>query len=408
MALNDCPLPDVARALELYIRPRHEVTNIRNALHAHLRDHVCEQDAPLTSVNLDFDHKQAKNPLLLSPSGLTGVRKAYVEALRAHAAAWTEYESMKRGLNQLGTSNEMSARPKTMASDFFPLLKQRERRRKLRILERAIPQINAEGERVVSQRPEDAVDHKVGPLPLPPSNEALHGVPTDVEEQIFQLKRAILTCQKHKDTTKTTVPDELSALQQAHMLLTEWIEDQLSIIGAGEADDPSSNVMPGETLDISHVEAMYERYVAIRQRLIDTVNRTSPPDISREYQTPGPERPTSATDRVAVDAEAVLPYLSRLGAAKRREETAERQRSQLRQVMENGQSDNGRLVARLVDESHLVEPSTMKIDEWATAARERERTTETMVRQQLQTGQAFITQADNLLEERAHINIVLN
>src|ERR1700761_6761094 len=98
MDIDDCPLPEVAEALRPFIRPREEVTNIRRGLQAHLQNQLRANGATVSSIDL----ASPGTVVLDTPSNsLSGVRKAYWRALKAHNAAQSKYDALRAEIDQL-------------------------------------------------------------------------------------------------------------------------------------------------------------------------------------------------------------------------------------------------------------------------------------------------------------------
>ena len=152
MAVPLCPLPSVAQALEPYLKPRHEVTRIRNELHGHLHRHVQQDGAPLTAVSLTSPRDSL--PQSEIPATISGVRRAYLRALQAHAAAQARYDALKADLSALSDTKEpfaaSSSAPSAVNESIVPLLRQREKRRRLEVIEQTYTAVVASGGGIVT------------------------------------------------------------------------------------------------------------------------------------------------------------------------------------------------------------------------------------------------------------------
>ena len=426
MSEEDFPLPEVAETLRPYIKPRIEVDAIRRSLQKELQNQLQKDDVPLSSINLtDPQGPQFDD----TPATLTGVRKAYLKALQAHAAAQAKHHALRSELERMKSSNSGShstdgGRSLTLVNDnYIPLLRQQQKHRKLKVIDRALSDIgSARGD--ISTNVDDVVRKKLGDWPSPPSAQPSSTRSPDVEAKLLELKKAVISTKRRvdrnvnqtplrdSDSLKEVTPQaEIAGLQKALQELTSWMENQLTIIANTEsetqavADNPvPSGVSEQQRLSTDDIEALYEEYLEARQGLIRTVHD------SRALH--------SATSRAAVDlhqeaevsrgfehnsthakssAEILLPYIPTLVAAKQEEQTLMQQNTYIRRQIAAAEAETGRLLRRLADESHLVHPGASHGKDWAAAANEIGRATETFVNQRLNVGAASVAFAKQAL-----------
>ena len=417
MATKDCPLPEVAEALGPFVKPRDEVARIRQELQAYLQKQTGILNTPLSSINLTLPSEVQPNP---PSAALSGVRRAYLQALRAHATAQEKYDSLKEDLEHLTAPSEDSSLSKEGCSvvneSLVPLLRQREKQRKLKAIEHAFSGVTATGKDTIDIHPDELVRQKAGDLPTPPTAQqpAFSDKP-NVEAKVLDLKKALLAKKQKADQARAPPPEpnghsspgpeaQVAGLQAALNELTVWMEEQLAIIGTGESEGPDAPPTPStnghgasEPVNMDDIEALYEDYIDAREHLIATVNNPpSAPSPPQAHATPNGASKNS-TDRRGSPAEALLPYIHRLASMKLQEQSRSQQSSYLRRQVSTAEADNQRLVARLADESHLVEPGSSRGRDWAEAGREAGKATTEGALRRVENGKKAITDAAGLL-----------
>jgi hypothetical protein len=420
---QEFPLPEVAEALGPFIRPRNEIAQIRKELQNHVQSQLKSGDAPLATTNL-ANPTEGELPDVPT-SSLTGVRRAYLKALQAHATAQSRYEALKADLARLQTgTTEDHTKPKEalVHESYIPLLRQRERQRKLLVLDSTFAQIHAAGKGVVDGHLDDVVRQQAGDLPTPPSTQpsAFNEKP-DVNARILELKKAILSTKRSIDapksgpsstqsvaSSKSMNEPEIAGLQHALNELTGWMEHQLAIIGETEAEaaqsappTPSANGQVGDTVPTSldDVEVLYEQYLEARQRLIETSN--DPPESKFDPISLSPirERSSAQGSSRSSAAETILPFIPSLVSSKQQEASLLQQGTHIRRAITTAEAETLRLISRLADESHLVHPGASKCKDWADAANEAGKATKEAALQRVRAGQDFAGAAEWRMKE---------
>ena len=300
MATEDCPLPEVAEALSPFIKPRDEVANIRRGLQSYVQSHLRTDGGSLSPINLAIPNASQFDP---PPAGLPGVRKGYWKALQAHDTAQAKYDALKLQLGQLkrnkaGPSSKVdSQNPPLVDEGYITLLRQREKHRKLKVVDRALSEITSAGSDVSVSNLDDTVKKKIGELPSPPSTQPSFSQSPEVEAKVMELKKSVVSTKRRVEelrsravahptngTSKMMPQGEVAGLQKALQELTSWMETQLTLIANAEAEvhsaeRPATNGTPARSLvSIEDIEALYEQYLEARQRLIQNVNESSAAD----------------------------------------------------------------------------------------------------------------------------------
>ncbi|KAK3716709.1 hypothetical protein LTR37_006339 [Vermiconidia calcicola] len=426
LGVQDCPLPEVAEALGPFIKPRREVTNIRQGLQAYLQNQLRTDGTPLSSVNLTQTGLSLPHS---PPQALSGVRKAYYKALVAHTAAQAKYDALRVELEQIKhnqSAPETTEDNRTSISfndGYITLLQQKEKHRKLQVIEDAFSTIlSNSGE---TSNLDDMIRRKIGDLPTPPSTQPSFNRNPEVEGKMMELKKAVVSSKRRVDEQRTrglthaangagetySSQAEIAGLQKALQVLTGWMENQLTVIAAAEPEVQQDAATPVRTRSSSRsqasaedVETLYEDYIDARQRLVQTVNdptdtRSEPRADKFGFETDNPSSRspsrTKASTRSA--AETILPHIPALVAAKQEEQTLIQQSAYIRRQLSAAEDETARLIQRLAHESHLVQPAASSGSDWAEAAREAGSTTEQFMNQRLEVGVGSVEAAENVL-----------
>ncbi|OJD30919.1 rna-binding protein [Diplodia corticola] len=326
MTTLPCPLPQVEEALRPYIHTRQETLRIRKTLAQHLqsqmhrteRQHGAESATPITSLTLAcappsllLEHDQTRSasaPLPPPPPELTGLRKQYWEAVRAHALAKHRWDALRGELTQLQReahtaraaaetgpaadvgpySSSSSAAPVVGHSgghqaghdvqNYVALLHQRRRHARLQVLLDAL-------DRAADAEPDDDplrrddlrqwVKDRLGDAPVPPPEIAGGGhsavgdasasaaaVAADqTKDHVLRLKKELLLAKQdvdaetqrrkavaHESTGGSTlsrgIEAQVRALRAARDELIAWIEGELAKMPEGDESILSNGGTP--------------------------------------------------------------------------------------------------------------------------------------------------------------------
>lgn len=435
-----CPIPHVGHSLEPYIHPRSTVSSIRQSLHSHLERQLrLEATQTLSLVNVS--DPPLTQTLPEPPASVTGVRRAYWRALRAHQVARERYEGLRAELDVAAkVAGEGSASASSSVSsasagggdgqdgELLLLLKARERRRRLGAVEKAVEAVEREGKGVVGAKVDDVVKRSVGDVPVFPSQRGVAsgggGGREEGEMRMVELKKAILgakaTIEKSKgekpllDDVKPSSSNELLALQQSRNELIGWIEKQLSLIGDAQAEDnnndasssssptknsPHPQENPNPILTNSEITQLYDHYLSARSTLLSTLQE--PQDISPLAATPTsphqPPTPGPENDPATSTAATLLPYITPLLSTASSEADAIHQSAYIRRQLSSADAASERLLRRLADESHLVHPGTSRGRDWGRAGEEAGEATRDFVLARARAGEVSSKEAEGLV-----------
>lgn len=412
---SGCPFPEVAESLRPYIKSRQDVSKTRIDLQTHL---------PLSALNVSLPAEK------VNPSALSGVRRAYWRALQAHQAAQAKYDSLKTELaqiNETSSNSNESDGSAFLTESYVPLIRQRERQRKLVALDNAFARTKACGGDVIGESFDKVAKREVGELPGPPSTSVFsdHEPGFGSDYDLHKLKKAILATKQqlhqHEGKAASLIgisPDQidpradLRGLQKAHLELTTWMETQLAIISDVEAPkengtngSASPRSTEGEQFSVRDIESLYDQYLDARERLLHLVS--NPPEQSQEGDVDvveGAQRGADAfdTDQQSTASEALLPHLVKLLSSKQQEQALLQQSAYTRRQLASAESQSNALLTRLADESHLVQPDVgrgkPRGTDWARAATDAGAATFKSSMQRVESGQAATVKAGETLQ----------
>ena len=414
-----CPLPkEAAEALQPYIKTRQEVENIRRGLQATF---------PVSTL----DPAQSSRSDTVESSGVTGVRKAYLRALQAHRVAQERYDALKTELDGLSRSESASGtqgNSNFLTESYVPLIRQREKRRKLAIVEKTLTRITTTGGDAIAESFDKVAKREVGELPTPPSTAgyADRELGADADYDLTRLKKAILSMKHEVEGHERTsaqangVADgeinpqaDLKALQKTHSELTAWMEKQLAMISdVDSSKDGSSstysfpdNASEEPAFSIEDIESLYDQYLDSRQRLLDIISHREEEDSSTSSSPDALRQPATALDvegSLPSTAEILLPYLSRLSLNKQTEQALLQQSGYMRRQITSAEAQTQEILTRLADESHLVQPEHRRGApqgrDWRQAAGEASEATAKIANKRIQSGKASAEHASQTLE----------
>ncbi|KAK5172310.1 uncharacterized protein LTR77_003948 [Saxophila tyrrhenica] len=425
MAIQECPLPEVAEALKPYIRRREEVAEIRGNLQKHLHDHLDRDGSPLTTVTLSAP---GVTHLGSPPSSLTGVRRAYWKALEAHSKAQAKYDGLKQELDQIrrgvngGHSDSSSG---TATEDYIALLRQKEKHRRLNVINNALSKTSGSTETASASNLDDSIRKKVGELPVPPSTQPSFSRSPEVDAKMMQLKKAVVSSKRRVDEQRrnaaeqatdanreaTTAEAEVAGLQKALQELTTWMETQLTTIAESEADAQPADggarqngATADPEIDLDNIETLYESYLEARHRVVQNTNSSHITEGNTEeaaewsnrsstQRSQSPSHPNAKSSAVAA-----LPFIRALAAAKSEEQSLVQQTAYVRKQLSSAEEGTARLIERLADESHLVHPGASSGKDWAEAGAQASRATKDSVADRLRSGKMYAGSAKEQYE----------
>ncbi|EGP88124.1 uncharacterized protein MYCGRDRAFT_92862 [Zymoseptoria tritici IPO323] len=420
---KDCPFPEVADSLEPFIKTRQETNAIRQGLQSTLPLSTIHVSQPLPSEDI-------------KPARLIGVRRAYYRALQAHNAAQAKYAAVKEELAQLSAAGEHDA-PKEadagsnfLTDSYIPLIRQREKHRKLLVIDKALTKVTQVGSEAITESFDTVAQREVGELPGLPS-ASLSADREDSEYDLLRLKKAILSTrqqisehEKHSARAKKQIEGrgmkvdgkaDLKALQKTHMALTMWMESQLGLIGDVEAPTPKAadttgNANSAPEFTIRDIEELYETYLSARTRLLQLVAHPPapgppppPPFINSRAQNPSDA--TNDQHPLLTPSILALPYLHPLLTAHTTTSSLTQQTSHVRRSLAQSEFRTQELLGRLADESHLLPPDLSRSGSgvggkaWRDAGRAAGVKTREVALGRVRAGLGFVEMAEGVVGE---------
>jgi hypothetical protein len=356
------------------------------------------------------------------PASLPSVHKAYWKALQAHRQAQAKYQALKTEVEKLSQAPSINKHPNVepdlLRESYLPLLKQKEKQRKLATLERTFARIQSIGGDAVADSFDNVVRKEIGDVPYPPNASTFPERELDsyAGPDLTQLKQAILGAKRKCDVHQKLIEDiessasavtdphtELQALQNAHNELTLWMETQLALISDVEPSTESGTASPTPVLENfglrpgEDIASLYEQYLDARQKLLETILHPETAEIV-SFDAPALQRRNSQKENEPrVPSEALLPYITRLVALRQQEQQLHQQSSHVRRQMSAAEDETKDVLARLVDESHLVAPSLNQRNasgqDWLKAAVNDASATKSSALEKLAVGQASVKSA---------------
>ncbi|KAH8432156.1 uncharacterized protein LDX57_009798 [Aspergillus melleus] len=317
-------LPPFAQPLTPYIKSRQEALRIRQALTVHLRSHIV-----FAEDNPDHPDLHAQSHLSLCapqdavvdvkriPPEFTGLRREYLQALKANVEAKKTYQS----ISEAAQTPPAEATPLDPTSDlqaYLRLLRERRKHAKLQVFQHYLQQLKTRD----VPTPEDFegnenrnTNHLVPPEEFGEGRQNGSRSGQGVEELIHKLERAVIRAKVQLDREKMLLEElkakqrpqeEISpaarvvALQRTRDELVQWVEEKLVSVGNGDdgpMQEPSADEIEESARLLeeqkAHIAEQYDAYVEARKRLLDAASRACQPIANA-----APSPPERAVDNV--------------------------------------------------------------------------------------------------------------
>lgn len=391
---EEFPLPQVAKALAPYIRPRHEALRIRRILSIFLAQNMgSETPLSITSLVLPGEDTLVKR----IPPEVSGLRKNYLKVVQAHVKARDEHNRLTQELDE-GASKAMRQEQQqiedeasTHATTYLEFLQAQRKYQKLMILQNHLDLLAQKDAAQIDYLSMSSIFKEIAPapeVPLPTSLEDKLASENSTKMLFLRLEKALLRAQssseKEKQLLAQAVSEEQSerklqnadppnvsaqafALKQTRDELVHWVEEQLAQGGQAEEDidgEPSAD-MKETTLDIGQrekaIKAKYDRYVQTRKFLLALLsakrhaplNRPAgaPNDISLQPQNSEKEQTENRCDNASI----VLPYATEyLIPAASAQQRFLQHKVHISKILEGQSKETVHVLERLADESHLL------------------------------------------------------
>ncbi|KAK3311269.1 uncharacterized protein B0T15DRAFT_68256 [Chaetomium strumarium] len=368
-------IKDIQKPLEPYIRPREEVTRVRQLLAAHLDS--CLQDGaavgPLALVD-------ASN---IEPSPASrGLQKEYLEALSANLEARNELAACCQERSQPEKEVDITGQGLGLLQAHLARIRLRQRREKLQAIEGALNSFGQKPAASPGFLDAGEIFRDSRPLPQVP-NDLVTALTVDKATSGPQLKELIDQLEKHvlqtklvlrreeqlleKVKSRTTARAEsisesakFEALSRTRAELINWIETELAKTGGDdgdvEAQDSQKHHAPTSSVNMEEqlisIREKYTQYLDARRVLLELVSQQAQPVI--EPPTKKAEAQTPAAPGPQPTAHLLSPYLSQLLSIAREQKGLIAQKAHLNSSISKQVKENGQVVDHLAEESQLI------------------------------------------------------
>jgi hypothetical protein len=413
--VEKCPLPELAEALRPYIKPRNEVADIRRAIDFLLAQHIRRENVPLSRATLsiaDTSAHSTHNIPFNHNTPFNGTRRAFIQALIARQKAQAQYDALKTELNHMQivsdkpppNNHENKENP---VADTVALIRQRQRRDKLQLIEKALDNLEQLRQKSRYSDPAELLDSIQVQAPPLLSQQSQNDSLAEAQSHVVELQKAVLRAQhnvqsKPQRTTARVASTEdwkrAYALRRARDDLVDWIEAELATLSEDEqhvelSGDPGVPSLDEIKITLQH---LYDEYITSRKHLIhalNTKNDFKPHAIDSRQQ---PDTVDDGSTRASL-ASHILPFIDTLRSTAHDEAVLMQQTSYLRRQIASVSADTEQLIVHLADESHMVIPGTSHTTAWTEAASEARTSDVKLIGSYLTTGESSITRVRNTL-----------
>lgn len=391
---DEFPLPQVAKALAPYIRPRHEALRIRRILSIFLAQSMgLESPLSITSLVLPSEDTLVKR----IPPEVSGLRKNYLKAVQAHVKARDEHARLTQELDERDLKpmrreqQQIEDEASTHVTTYVELLQAQRKYQKLKILQNHLDLHALKDAAQVDYLSMNSILKEIAPAPEVPSPTSLEDnlAPENSTKMLFlRLEKALLCARGSSEKEKRLLDQALSeeqsettlkkadppnasaqafALKQTRDEMVHWVEEKLAQGAQGEEDlegEPSAD-MKETTLDIGQrekaIKAKYERYLQTRKSLLALLSAkrhaplNPPAGATYEISLQPQDSKKEHTEKRFENASILLPYATEhlIPSASAQKRFLQHE-SHLSKILEGQSQETVHVLERLADESHLL------------------------------------------------------
>ncbi|PWY74581.1 hypothetical protein BO94DRAFT_231010 [Aspergillus sclerotioniger CBS 115572] len=392
-------IPDIVKPLAPYIKSRQEALRIRQALTTYLRSHIefAENDPEhpgchsQSHLSLSVPHDAVVGVKRI-PSELTGLRKKYLESLRANVAARKEFQSVVEKTTSIkhkggkARAEELSVGSSSELQEYLKLLRDRRQHAKLQVFQHYLQElkqrdtfksVDLEANAARYQQlapPGELEDNQHGPKAGESIEELMHKLERAIIRAKAQLEREKGLLEELKARRASEGPRDVPpavkalALQRTRDVLVHWVEEKLVSVGNSENSGATQSFRPEDIEESvrlleekkARIAQQYAAYADARKRLLDAASRACQP-IALPSTSP-PTRPTSMVqgrnamnETQSLDALELLSFTSDvLQPLSKSQRSLALQKFYLSGMLAKEKATTLRALNRLRDESHLL------------------------------------------------------
>lgn len=366
----------IRTTLEPYVRPREEVTRIRQILAAHLDS--CLKDASVVG-SLALAGTDSPEP---SPTA-RGLQREYLEALSANIRARNELAAFCRQPRQ---AEAEPPAPGDLGSDrlreHLAAIRLRQRHEKLRAIEKGLDSLAQKPAASPGFLDPEQIFKDSRPLPDVPK-ELVAALTLDKAAAGPQLKDTLDQLEKHVLQARLLLRREeqllerakrrsaarpegisegakLEALNRTRAELINWIEAELGKASGDEAaadgQDGQKQRGPAEPIhmeeQLASIREKYTKYLEARKSLLQLVGEQPKPAMRPPTEEKKPAAPPAPQPPPA--AHLLSPYLERLLSIAQEQKGLIAHKSHLNAAIAKQLKENGQVLDHLAEESQLL------------------------------------------------------
>lgn len=414
--MQPCPVPEIERALSVYIRNRQDALKIRSALTKYFSTNFGPLDGPSQGQHLHRLYPQEIPKTRSDVSTPDGLRQEYLKALQQKVNAQEKQRKQHILLENLRHNDavELSTQAEPTYDidnirDYVSLLRQRRRLAELQVIHESLEKVMDLDPTTNHRDPRALVDETIGEQPGLPAEQLDQKPQAQNDNGWFQrLKKEVLMSKSNMDQANlekssakdrfehiTDLPRQVYALGRARDEMVSWVEEELLKLNEESEflDDlsprkPDSSNKPAHSPDSSEdaIHEIYQQYTASRASIIEfdtsLARELAPPTSlegpgSHKDQSPSFSRPS----RPVVDN---YPHVTRLLQISNDERRLLQHAVYMQSKFASTDGELQDALSKLSEESHLLPSGSQSPLVWAKAASEAESATDDLVRTHLQ------------------------
>ncbi|KAK4128397.1 hypothetical protein N657DRAFT_560941 [Parathielavia appendiculata] len=367
----------IQKTLEPYIRPREEVTHIRQILAVHLDSCLDDETAgePLALID-------ARSPC--SSSTARGLQKEYLEALNANIEARNEFAACcrvqeKRTRQQPDTSTGQGA---DRLQEHVAAIRLRQRADKLQVIKRSFNSLGQKPAASPDFLDSEEIFRDAKPLPTVPhelvtaltvgkttAGPHLQELIDQLEKHVLQTKLLLRREEQLLEKVKSrsvarpgniSESAKLAALERTRAELISWIETELGKAaadeGAAEGQDAQRHRPRGDSFNMEEqlgsIKEKYAQYLGARQALLQLASQRPLPVMKPPVKEAKPQ--DASAPRPPPTAHLLSPQLEQLLSLSHEQKGFIAEKSHLNAAISKQLKENSQVLEHLAEESHLI------------------------------------------------------
>ncbi|PVH98564.1 hypothetical protein DM02DRAFT_673277 [Periconia macrospinosa] len=427
-----CPVSNIDRALSSYVHSREETLKIRATLTSYLTASLRPVNSPSQNHHLNQECPQDITAASKNPPGVAGLRREYLEVIKAQSAAQSRYRQLQSSLDDLRHGHSTASHPESNRKHdddtmqvYIELLRQRRGVSELHIIQDSLEKLLNANPINGLQEPKALVADAIGEQPnLPAERLEKLSRPGDENSLTLKVKKEVISASsameraksarsKAKNTSRDApkLQEQVYALGRAREEMIDWVQIELAKIEEQSVIEDVSPIkratQPMSSIDLasseSQIRKTYESYTASRQAAIKShLSLQEISDAGQAIETPQTKAQQIDADQCnehLLDVFAkVLPHLPNLMHIDSVERDLVQQMVYLQAQIHAADEETTEHLLRLAGESHMLPSGSKAVETWGTVTVEMEGANEGFVKARIADSRQEISRVSTIVD----------